>query len=141
MPKTKKPKSVRYATLKKRVKSEYEHTRQYKTTYKDIKKIFNWINEAVFDGKLAPFNDVIIKDLKPQKCYGQVCQWEWKRKGTSVFHLEMCEKYKNKKEFIDTLAHEMAHLYQMRNAGDSGNHNKLFYSFKPIMRRAGIDMI
>ena len=126
MPKTKKPKSVRYATLKKRVKSEYEHTRQYKTTYKDIKK---------------PFNDVIIKDLKPQKCYGQVCQWEWKRKGTSVFHLEMCEKYKNKKEFIDTLAHEMVHLYQMRNAGDSGNHNKLFYSFKPIMRRAGIDMI
>ena len=39
MPKTKKPKSVRYATLKKRVKSEYEHTRQYKTTYKDIKKM------------------------------------------------------------------------------------------------------
>ena len=44
-----KPKSVRYATLKKRVKSEYKHTNKYKTTYKDIKKVFAWINEAIFD--------------------------------------------------------------------------------------------
>lgn len=141
VPKETKPKSVRYATLKKRVKSEYEHTRQYKTTYKDIKKVFQWINEAVFDTKLAPFNEITIRDLRPIKCFGQVTQWEWKRKGTQSFHLEMADKYKNKKEFISTLAHEMVHLYQMRNAGDSGNHNALFYSFKKPMSRAGIDMI
>jgi len=49
--------------------------------------------------------------------------------------------YANKRQFIDTLAHEIVHLYQMRNVGDSGNHNKLFYSFKPKMKRAGINMI
>jgi hypothetical protein len=74
VPKELKPKSVRYATLKKKVKAEYEHTRQYKTTYKDIKKVFQWINEAVFDGKLAPFNEITIRDLRPIKCFGQVTQ-------------------------------------------------------------------
>ena len=140
MAREKKPKSVRYATLKKRVKSEYEHTRQYKTTYKDIKKIFNWINEAVFDGTLAPFNDVIIKDLKPQKCYGQVCQWEWKRKGTRRYHLEMLPKYPSFQYFLDTLCHEMVHLYQMQNLGDTGNHNKLFWSFEKKAKTLGLGL-
>ncbi len=67
-----KPKSVRYATLKKRVKSEYKHTNKYKTTYKDIKKVFAWINEAIFDNELQPFNDVHLKDLRNQRCFGQV---------------------------------------------------------------------
>ena len=136
-----KPKSVRYATLKKRVKAECEHTTKYYTTYKDIKKWFKYINDTVFDGILAPFNDVVIKDLRRQKCFGQVTQWEWELKRTSVFHLEMNTTYANKRQFIDTLAHEIVHLYQMRNVGDSGNHNKLFYSFKPKMKRAGINMI
>ena len=72
-----KPKSVMYATLKKRVKAECEHTTKYYTTYKDIKKWFKYINDTVFDGILAPFNDVVIKDLRRQKCFGQVTQWEW----------------------------------------------------------------
>ena len=140
MPRPSKPKSVRYATLKKKVQAESETTKYY-TTYKDIKKWFKYINDVVFDGKLAPFNDIVIKDLRRQKCYGQVTQWEWSRKGTCVFHLEMNTCYKTKRQFIDTLAHEIVHLYQMRTAGDSGNHNKLFYSFAPKMKRAGINMI
>ena len=137
MPRPSKPKSVRYATLKEGA-SESETTKYY-TTYKDIKKWFKYINDVVFDGKLAPFNDIVIKDLRRQKCYGQVTQWEWKRKGTCVFHLEMNTCYKTKRQFIDTLAHEIVHLYQMRNAGDSGNHNNfLFYSFAPKMKRAAL---
>ena len=135
-----KPKSIRYATLKKRVKSEYKHTTQYKTTYKDIKKVFAWINEAIFDKELQPFNDIVLKDLKRQRCFGQVTQWEWKGKGTVAFHLEMCKHYRNKREFIDTLGHEMVQLFQMTR-GDSGNHNALFYSYKNKMSKAGIDII
>ena len=40
-----------------------------KTTYKDIKKVFQWINEAVFDTKLAPFNEITIRDLRPIKWF------------------------------------------------------------------------
>ena len=120
--------------------------RKYKTTYKDINKYFKIINKAVFKNVLQPFNDIqikkIYKDETKKSCYGQVVVWEWKRKGTQQFHLEMLPYYRNKKDFVDTLGHEMVHLYQMANVGDTGNHNKLFYSFlvvtlAPTCARAG----
>ena len=98
--------------VKKVLKRELASNRQYKTTYKDIKKYFKVINKSIFKGVLAPFNDIQIKELKWQKCFGQVVTWEWKGKGTQQFHLEMLPTYRNKKEFVDTLAHEMVHLYQ-----------------------------
>ena len=102
------------------------------------------INKAVFKDLLAPFNDIkikkIYKDESKKYCYGQVTVWEWKRKGSQQFHLEMQPTYRNKKEFVDTLGHEMVHLYQMANVGDTGNHNKLFYSFRPKLNRIGLDL-
>ena len=136
----KKKKLDKNKRVKKVLKRELASNRKYKTTYKDIKKYFKIINKAVFKNILTPFNDIQLKELKWQKCYGQVVQWEWKGKGTSQFHLEMLPYYRNKKEFVDTLAHEMVHLYQMVYKGDSGNHNKLFYSFRPKLNRIGLDL-
>ena len=115
-------------------------TRKYKTTFKDIKIWFNHINETIFDGKLAPFSEILIKDLSRQKCIGQVVTWTWKRKGTQQFWLEMLPFYRNKKEFVDTLAHECIHLYQMANLGDNGNHNAVFYSYRPKLQSIGLDI-
>ena len=98
------------------------------------------INTHVFDGKLAPFNEILIKDLARQNCIGQVVTWTWKRKGTQQFWLEMLPTYKDKKEFVDTLAHECIHLYQMANQGDTGNHNDMFYSFRPKLNAIGLDI-
>jgi hypothetical protein len=140
MAKTKTKKSQ----VKKILKRELASRKKYKTTYKDIKHYFDIINKSVFDNVLSPFNDIIIKKIYRDKtkkyCYGQVVVWEWKRKGTRVFHLEMLPDYRNKKDFVDTLGHEMVHLYQMANVGDSGNHNKLFYSFRPKLNAIGLDL-
>lgn len=140
MAKTKTKKSQ----VKKILKRELASRKKYKTTYKDIKHYFDIINKAVFDNVLSPFNDILIKKIYRDKskkyCYGQVVVWEWKRKGTRVFHLEMLPEYRNKKDFVDTLGHEMVHLYQMANVGDTGNHNKLFYSFRPKLNRIGLDL-
>jgi phosphorylcholine metabolism protein LicD len=140
MAKTKTKKSQ----VKKILKRELASRKKYKTTYKDIKHYFDIINKSVFDNVLSPFNDIIIKKIYRDKskkyCYGQVVVWEWKRKGTRVFHLEMLPEYRNKKDFVDTLGHEMVHLYQMANVGDSGNHNKLFYSFRPKLNAIGLDL-
>lgn len=111
----------------------------YKTTYKDIKKYFNIINDCIFESKLSPFNDVSIKRING-RTLGQVVIMEWKRKGTRQYHLEMLPEYRNKKEFVDTLGHEMVHLYQMANVGDTGNHNKLFYSFGPKLKQIGLSL-
>ena len=130
--------------VKKVLKRELASNRKYKTTYKDIKKYFNVINKALFKNVLQPFNDIqikkIYKDESKKFCYGQVTTWVWERKGTQQFWLEMLPTYRNKKEFVETLAHEMTHLWQMNIKGDTGNHNKLFYSFRPKLNKLGLDL-
>ena len=130
--------------VKKVLKRELASNRKYKTTYKDIKKYFNVINKALFKNVLQPFNDIqikkIYKDESKKFCYGQVTTWVWERKGTQQFWLEMLPTYRNKKEFVETLAHEMIHLWQMNIKGDTGNHNKLFYSFRPKLNNLGLDL-
>ena len=130
--------------VKKVLKRELASNRKYKTTYKDIKKYFNVINKALFKNVLQPFNDIqikkIYKDESKKFCYGQVTTWVWERKGTQQFWLEMLPTYRNKKEFVETLAHEMIHLWQMNHKGDTGNHNKLFYSFRPKLNKLGLDL-
>ena len=130
--------------MKKVLKRELASNRKYKTTYKDIKKYFKVLNKALFKNILQPFNDIqikkIYKDESKKFCYGQVTTWMWERKGTQQFWLEMLPTYRNKKEFVETLAHEMIHLWQMNIKGDTGNHNKLFYSFRPKLNRLGLDL-
>ena len=130
--------------MKKVLKRELASNRKYKTTYKDIKKYFKVLNKALFKNILQPFNDIqikkIYKDESKKFCYGQVTTWMWERKGTQQFWLEMLPTYRNKKEFVETLAHEMIHLWQMNIKGDTGNHNKIFYSFRPKLNRLGLDL-
>ncbi len=130
--------------VKKILKRELSTRTKYRTTYKDIKYYFKMINKVVFKNQLSPFNEILIKKIYKDKskkyCYGQVTAWEWKRKGTRQFWLEMLPTYRDKREFVDTLGHEMVHLYQMANLGDSGNHNKLFYSFRPKLNKIGLDL-
>jgi hypothetical protein len=134
---------IKKAKIRKMIKSECEATasRKYKTTYKDIKKYFNLINHGVFHNELAPFNDIQIKDLTRQKVYGQVVIFNQKRKGTQQLKLEMSDKYSCFSEFVNTLGHEMVHLYQLQNCNDTGNHNSLFYSFKPRLKAIGLGQI
>jgi len=130
--------------VRKLLKRELSVKSDYTTTYKDIKKYFNVINKALFKNLLQPFNDIqikkIYKDETKKFCYGQVTTWVWERKGTQQFWLEMLPTYRNKKEFVETLAHEMIHLWQMNHKGDTGNHNKLFYSFRPKLNKLGLDL-
>jgi hypothetical protein len=134
----------RSMVVKKILKRELASRNKYKTTYKDIKKYFNMINKVIFNNKLSPFNEIkikkIYKDDSKKFCYGLVEIIERKRKGTRSYSLEMLPSYRNKKEFVDTLGHEMIHLYQMANVGDTGNHNKLFYSFRPKLNAIGLDL-
>ena len=61
-------------------------------------------------------------------------------KGTSFFVLEMMPKYKNKIEFLNTLSHEMVHLWQQTVKKDTGNHNKLFFSFRNKFKRLNLKL-
>jgi len=129
---------------KKILKRDLSIRRKYKTTYKDIKKYFTIINKSVFNNLLSPFNEILIKkiyrDESKRYCWGQVICHEWERKGTKQYWLEMLPEYRDKRDFVETLGHEMVHLYQMANIGDTGNHNKVFYSFRPKLNKIGLDL-
>tara|TARA_B100000586_G_scaffold10726_1_gene7430 strand:- start:1843 stop:2268 length:426 start_codon:yes stop_codon:yes gene_type:complete len=141
MPKrTSTKKQLKVQKLKKKLKKEFSVKRKYLTKYKDIKVWFKHINDTVFEGKLSPFGQVELKNLAKEKCIGQVVTLEWKRKGTRLFRLEMLPDYPEKKDFLDTLVHEMVHLYQMQNLGDTGNHNDLFWSFQPKVSYIGLQL-
>jgi len=127
-------------TVKKKLMPLLSSKKKYLTTYKDIKKFFKILNEGLFNNKLSPFNDIEIKELKYQKCMGQVIQFDYKRKGTRMHKLEMDTKYDTKKDSLDTLAHEMVHLYQFTLLNDNGTHNKLFYSFASKLKVVGLKL-
>ena len=63
---------------------------------------------------------------------------EWKRRGTRLYKLEMEPSYKSRKDFLDTLVHEMVHLFQMQNKGDNGGHNDMFWSFQDKVEYIGL---
>ena len=135
---TKKTRKKKAIKLKKKLKREFSLKRKYKTTYKDIRIWFKQFNDTVFEGKLSPFGQVEIKDLAREKCIGQVVTLDWKRKGTRLFRLEMLPDYPEKKYFLDTLVHEMVHLFQMQNKGNSGAHNDMFWSFQDRVENLGL---
>ena len=97
-------------------------------------------NAVIFESKLSHLVKYKLKTLAREKCIGQVVTLEWKRKGTRLFKLEMLLSYFKQKRFLDTLIHEMVHLYQMQNLGDSGTHNDLFWSFEGKVNSVGLTL-
>ena len=52
------------------------------------------------------------------------------------YKIELHNKFPTWKDFIETLAHEMVHLYQMQVWKDPySNHNSYFYSWKNLFRQ------
>ena len=125
--------------VKKKILKDTELSdKKYIATYKDIKRYFKYFNKILFKDKLNSFNDIQIKRLV--KASGQCVENIDYYKGTSFFVLEMMPKYKNKLEFLNTLSHEMVHLWQQTVVKDTGNHNKLFFSFKPKFKKLNLTL-
>ena len=125
--------------LKKRILLEKNiPNKKFITNYKDIKKYFKYFNNILFKDKLNNFNDIKIK--KMNNCSGQCVENISYYKGTSFFVLELKPGYKNKLEFLNTLSHEMLHLWQQTIKRDNGKHNKLFFSFKSKFKKLNLTL-
>ena len=125
--------------VKKRILKETKSSsKKYTTNYKDIKKYFIYFNKILFKDKLNKFNDIKIK--KMIRSSGQCVENISYYKGTSFFVLEMKPKYKNKTEFLNTLSHEMIHLWQQTIMKDTGRHNRLFFSYKSKFKKLNLTL-
>ena len=112
---------------------------------------FRKLNTMLFGGKLR---GVVIHIKNLHHDWGRcVADWDNRhcRKGTfdqrvipyhktEVFYrIELHCKFPKWKDFIETLAHEMVHLYQMQVLKDPySNHNSNFYSFRNKFKSCGL---
>jgi len=104
---------------------------RYVVTKVKVTKWFNKLNELLFDNVLEDFDGIKVRCITGQ--VGACVEYENEKTGIKTYKLEINPTFRNFKSFASTLAHEMVHLYQMKVKNDSGNHNKMFYSFKPKM--------
>ena len=124
--------------LRKKILKETKISKKkFITNYKDIKRYFKYFNNILFKDELNFFNDIKIKKMN---CSGQCVENISYYKGTKFYVLELKPRYKNKMEFLNTLSHEMLHLWQQTVKRDTGRHNKLFFSFKNKFKKLNLTL-
>ena len=131
----------------------YKNTVGFKPTDQQAYHWFRIINRGLFNSRL-PMVPIQIKKLHHDwgRC---VADWDNRkcRKGTYnqkiipynktnvVHYIELHCRFPTWKEFIETLAHEMVHLYQMAWLKDPySNHNANFFAWKNKFRLAGLNL-
>jgi hypothetical protein len=140
----------RNKTLKLRVKkalARRKNVKHFTPTVEQCQSWFRTLNRGMFGSNLTEpilvvrrmINDwgLCIADWDNRKC----------RKGTFNqrvipyhvpidYRIELHNKFPRWKDFIETLAHEMIHLYQMQVWKDPySNHNANFYSWKNYLKQ------
>ena len=143
---------------KKTLKSQFKRTLTvkedvfgYKPTPLVAAHWFRKLNTILFGNRLSGCE---IRINKLHHDWGRcVADWDNRhcRKGTfnqrvipyhktEVFYrIELHCKFPKCKDFIETLAHEMVHLYQMQVMKDPySNHNSNFYAFVPKFEAVGL---
>ena len=145
----------RNKTVKLRVKkalARRKNVKHFTPTVEQCQSWFRILNRGMFGRNLTQptlvvrrmINDwgLCIADWDNRKC----------RKGTFNqrvipyhvpidYRIELHNKFPRWKDFIETLAHEMVHLYQMQVWKDPySNHNANFYSWKNYFKQHNLQL-
>ena len=132
--------------------TRHKNTVGFKPTEQQLYHWFNVINRGLFNSRL-PRVPLQIKKL--HKDWGRcVANWDNRKTPKGKFdqrvipyhievdyYIELHCKFPTWKDFIETLAHEMVHLYQMSWLKDPySNHNANFFAWKGKFKLAGLDL-
>ena len=152
--------SKKTVTVRKQLKIKLENTltrrkniRNFKPTHSIMVSWFKHLNKGLFGNKLPAVPLYLVRMTNDWgRCWAN---WDNRkcRKGTYdqtvipyekadvTFAIELHSKYPTFKDFIETLAHEMVHLYQMTILKDPySNHNANFYAFRNKFKSAGLTL-
>ena len=117
------------------IKDTMDSFLEFEVEQTDLDYWFNVINEEVFDGVCPSPNLMLVK--RQRGSWGYVKQAEFDgRLWTALF---MSPKFPSLAAFIQILAHEMIHVWQFA-LGDTGSHNKHFYSWRDRFKEFGLDL-
>ena len=114
---------------------------------------FKHLNKGLFGNKLPAVPLYLVRMTNDWgRCWAN---WDNRkcRKGTYdqsiipydktevTFAIELHSKYPTFRDFIETLAHEMVHPYQMTILKDPySNHNANFFAFRTKFKSAGLNL-
>ena len=152
--------SKKTVTVRKQLKIKLENTltmrknaRNFKPTHSLVATWFKHLNKGLFGNKLPTVPLYLIRMTDDWgRCWAN---WDNRqcRKGTYdqtvipydkvdvTFAIEIHTKYPTFRDFVETLAHEMVHLYQMTVLKDPySNHNANFYAFRNKFKSAGLHL-
>lgn len=108
----------------------------YETTIEDCEKWFNILNKEVFDNKLIPLDEIDIRWRHGAYAYYKhVFDDDDSNYGYSK--LCMNKRYSSKKFFVEVLAHELIHHYQIIHDEPIG-HGPSFLCWRDKLNRKGL---
>ena len=132
--------------------TRYKNLTGFKPTEQQAYHWFRVLNRSLFNSRL-PMVPIYVKKL--HKDWGRcVANWDNRKTPKGKFdqrvipyHIEVdyfielhC-KFPKWKDFVETLAHEMVHLYQMTWDQDPySNHNANFFAWRGKFRLAGLKL-
>ena len=118
------------------IKDTMDSFSEFEVEQTDLDYWFNVINEEVFDGCCPSPHLMLVK--RQRGSWGYVKQAEYG--GKHWVALFMSPKFPTLAAFIQILAHEMVHVWQFLKLGDTGSHNKHFYSWRDRFKEFGLDL-
>ena len=149
----KKQKTLRYR--RHRVKKALEKRKNIKSFTPTVEQCQSWfrtLNRTIFRKHLEEPTFVV----RGMRLDWGICIADWDnrkcRKGTFNqdlipyhvpidYRIELHNKFPTWKDFIETLAHEMVHLYQMTWLKDPySNHNSNFYAWRAKFNASGLNL-
>tara|TARA_B100001057_G_C22651365_1_gene872222 strand:+ start:490 stop:888 length:399 start_codon:yes stop_codon:yes gene_type:complete len=115
---------------------QHSDDRSYKLTYKKIPQIYNILNRHIFCGKLKK------PKIEVRRIHGALGYFEFNPYATKYCHkITLNNNFKNFREFVEILGHEMIHYYQkLILKQNTAKHNRQFYSFRRKFKKLGLSL-
>jgi len=113
---------------------DVDYKKPYKPNKPNTELYYNILNYAIFNGRLDPIDRFSIRRIRDALAY-----YEYDSE-TGETTMTFKPKFKNLKQFLDILGHEMVHHWQLTIGKDTGNHNAIFYKWKTKFNRMGLDL-
>ena len=142
-------------TLRFRVKKALNRRKNIKKFTPTIEQCQSWFrtfNRGMFGGKLTEPVFIVrrmiydwgicVADWDNRKCRAGTFNQDLIPYHVPIeYKIELHNNYPTWKDFLETLAHEMVHLYQMQVRNDPrSNHNANFYSWRKCLKDHGLKL-
>ena len=124
-----------------------KNIKKFTPSVEQCQSLFRTLNRGVFKKRLVEPKfavrrmvydwGICIADWDNRKCRAGRFNQELIPYHVPIdYRIELHNNYPTWKDFIETLAHEMVHLYQMQVCKDPySNHNANFYSWRKTFKR------